>query len=74
MWDKSPCWNSVAPISATTQGEPQQRVAGGRGKHVSSIPWDPAQVGAHWLGQVSLTLERKMIMKDSRHGHGCCEI
>lgn len=77
VWEKSPSWDSVALIPARIG--PRVNLNRGLGtwvgaKCVSSVLWDPAQVGAHWLSQVSLTLERKMIMMNSRHRHGCCEV
>lgn len=54
VWEKSPSWDPMAPIPVRTQGEPQ------RGKSMfPHFPCDPAQVNAHWLAQVSLTLARK---------------
>lgn len=67
--EKPPSWD---PMALYLLG-PRVNLKGGK----SMFPWflwDPAQVGAHWLDQVSWTLERKMILKDSRQGHGCREI
>lgn len=54
VWEKSPSWGPLAPTPVRTQGEPH------RGESMfPHFPWDPAQVNAHWCGQVGLTLERK---------------